>query len=65
MYYPFCKLTGVECIMVGKDDPCPLTDEQLWVVMDHNGYCRWQVEEDFPCRGLKCSECEDARCTPD
>ncbi|RQD77997.1 hypothetical protein, partial [Desulfonatronospira sp. MSAO_Bac3] len=31
-----------------KDDPCPLTDEQLWVVMDHNNCCQYQVDEDGP-----------------
>jgi len=48
MRAPFCKLTGVECIFVGKGDPCPLTDEQLWVVMDHNNCCQHQVDEDGP-----------------
>jgi len=65
MFNPFCKLTGVECMMVGKDDPCPLPEADQWFVLEHNGFCRWQVEEDFPCRGQDCGECKDACCTPD
>ena len=47
MYYPFCEITKVECVMVGKDDPCPLTEQDLWSVMDHNGFCEHQVAEDL------------------
>lgn len=45
MFAPFCAITKKECALVGKGDPCSLSEKEWWAIID--GKCSYQVPEDW------------------